>query len=79
MRRIISVLAVALVMAVMMVVMAIPAFAKPQFGPPGTPGHPTCTIAAPVSPAIEPDPVRGQGFCRVAPTFGILPEPPPRR
>jgi hypothetical protein len=78
MRRLLLLVTVAVVMAAMMVAMAIPAFAAPPVGPPGTPGHPTCTKAAPHSPAIEPDPVRGQGFCRVEPTFGTLPEAPPQ-
>jgi hypothetical protein len=78
MKRIIMLVVVALVTAAMMVAMAMPAFAAPQFGSPGEPGHPTCTKAEPHSPAIEPDPVSGEGFCRVEPTFGTLPEAPPQ-
>jgi hypothetical protein len=67
MRRILLVVAVALVMAAMVVAMAMPAFADPKFGSPGDPAHPTCTKAEPHSPAIEPDPDREEGSCRRAP------------
>ncbi len=64
MRRLVVVLAMALVMAAMMVAMAMPAFAAPEFGRPGFPEHPTCTKAEPHSPAIESGPA---GNCFPAP------------
>jgi hypothetical protein len=81
MRRLLLLVTVGLVMAAMLLAMAIPAFAAPPVGtPPGTPGHPTCTIAEPHSPAIEPAPTPANpaGSCRVEPTFGTLPGAPPQ-